>query len=63
MEKNNFNEEESQQNDNQQQGEDEEDSNVTSSIENVIPIKKISHGWKVLQGFAKVTIFFIYFLI
>lgn len=33
---------------------EEEDPQITSSIENVIPMKQISHGWKVLQGFAKV---------
>lgn len=31
-----------------------EEEKVTSSIENIIPVKQISHGWKVLQGFAMV---------
>jgi hypothetical protein len=34
--------------------EEDEDEKVTSSIENIIPVKQISHGWRVLQGFAKV---------
>ena len=42
---------------NQQEEEEEEDPQATSSIENVIPMKQLSHGWKVLQGFAKVSFF------
>lgn len=37
-------------------GEEENDEEkVTSSMENIIPVKHISHGWKVLQGFAMVS--------
>jgi hypothetical protein len=31
-----------------------DDPQATSSMENIIPVKQISHGWRVLQGFAMV---------
>jgi hypothetical protein len=33
-----------------------EDPQTTSSMDNIIPVKQISHGWKVLQGFAMVSL-------
>ncbi len=39
-----------------------DDPTTTSSMENIIPVKQISHGWRVLQGFAKVfsLLFFLF---
>ena len=34
--------------------EEDEEEKVTSSMENIIPVRHLSHGWKVLQGFAQV---------
>jgi hypothetical protein len=33
---------------------EDEDEKATTSMDNIIPVKQISHGWRVLQGFAKV---------
>lgn len=46
-------------NNNNNENIEDDDPQVTSSLENVIPVKQLSHGWKVLQGFAKVVVYFI----